>query len=271
MASGDEWLPVAGGREAMTFSKTRRRSLRRHVGVMCSIASQLWDGTVEFAASDVSHEGLWIDTPYPLELGDEVVLSFVPPGASYHDDVWAIAEVARVGLWDTNRVPWEAGMALSFTYFSALDRRFLEQSLQGRPPRLPRKRALAPLTHQPPPLPQREPAFDARRKSEFVSARESRLVSSRESMLVSARESRLVSSRESMLAMRTSLAPTARMARGPASTRARVSSPAGIGFADVPPVLDADLAFEFAPVSLGELLTAPRPPAAARYTAWGLA
>jgi hypothetical protein len=211
----------------MTFSKTRRRSLRRHVGVTCSIASQLWDGTVDFAASDVSLEGLWIDTPYALELGDEVVLSFVPPGAARHEDVWAIAEVARVGLWDSNCVPWEAGMGLSFTYFSALERRFLAQALQGRPPRLPRKRALSPLSHQPPPLPPRQ-------------------------MAVAQPQER---------ARRASLTH--------ARTRARVSSPLGIGFADVPPVLDADLAFEFAPVSLGELLTASRPPADACYTAWG--
>ena len=214
----------------MTFSKTRRRSLRRHVGVICSIASQLWDGTVEFAASDISHDGLWIDTPFPLELGDEVVLSFVPPGAAYHDDVWAIAEVARVGLWDNSSVPWEAGMGLSFTYFSAIERRFLAQSLVGRPPRLPRKRALTPLGHQPPPLP--------RRASAPVRPQ--------------------------------ALAPRS-VQRAPAITRARTTSAAGIGFADVPPVLDADLAFEFEPRSLGELLTASRPPAAARYSAWGLA
>ncbi len=212
----------------MTFSKTRRRSLRRHVGVTCSMASQLWDGTVDFAASDVSHEGLWIDTPYPLELGDEVVLSFVPPGAARHEDVWAIAEVARVGLWDANCVPWEAGMGLSFTYFSALDRRFLAQSLLGRPPRLPRKRALAPLTRQPPPLPPR---------ARTLAAPESRAV---------------------MPAARTPARPAA-------LARARTSLPAAYLFADVPPVLDADLAFEFAPVSLGELLTAPRPPLAARH------
>jgi hypothetical protein len=215
----------------MPTKVTRRRSLRRHVGVICSIASQLWDGTVEFAASDVSDDGLWIDTPYPLELGDEVVLSFVPPGARYHEDVWAIAEIARVGLWDANCVPWEAGMGLNFTYFSALDRRFLAHSLQGRPPRLPRKtRAFMPLTRQPPPLPSHEE-----------------------------------------LCGEDTMPATPRRMRVPAQARARTTSAAGLGFANVPPVLDADLAFEFNPVSLGDLLTAARPPAAARYSAWGLA
>jgi hypothetical protein len=219
----------------MTFSKTRRRSLRRHVGVICSVASQLWDGTVEFAASDISHEGLWIDTPYPLELGEEVVLSFVPPGARYHEDVWAVAAVARVGLWDTSSVPWEAGMGLSFTYFSAIDRRFLAHSLIGRPPRLPRKRALMPLTHQPPPLPAREPPALQECAPSSAPAR----------------------------------APTA--SRVLAASRARSTASANLGFADVPPVLDADLAFEFEPRPLGELLTAPRPQATARGAAWGLA
>jgi hypothetical protein len=206
----------------MANSSSRRRSLRRHVGVTCSIANDLWDGTVEFGASDLSHDGLWIDTWYPLELGDEVVLSFVPPGAPGHEELWASAQVARVGLWDARHAPWDAGMGLVFTYLDRIDRRFLESALMGRPPRLPRKKPVSQpppqpvATRRPPPLP------SAQRSTGHV-------------------EPGALQSLPSVRRTHTS-------ARG--ST---------LRFADVPPVLDADLAFEFRPVSLGSLLTAPRP------------
>jgi hypothetical protein len=130
--------------------KNARRSLRRAVGLSCSLASDTWDGALKLFASDVSYEGLWIDTLSPLEPGAEVVLAFAPPGARASEDVWAIAEVARVaGLGEET---WTPGMGLAFTYLNSVDQRFLMRSLIGRPPRLPRRRSL------PPPLPVRLPS-----------------------------------------------------------------------------------------------------------------
>jgi len=101
---------------------------------------------VSLAASNVSNEGVWIDTPYTLELGEELVLSFLPPGARQGEEVWAVAEVARVGIWRRRLDPWPAGMGLTFRYLSYVDRQFLARSLVGYPPRLPHRR-------EPPPLP----------------------------------------------------------------------------------------------------------------------
>jgi hypothetical protein len=130
----------------MKPSSTRRRSLRRAVGLECSVACELWDGSLPLYATDVSHEGLWLDTPYPLDEGDEVVVSFAPPGAGPNEELWALAEVARVGMIEPWQTAFPAGMGISFTYLNAVDRRFLIDSLMGRPPRLRGRR-------RPPPLP----------------------------------------------------------------------------------------------------------------------
>lgn len=124
-----------------------RRSLRRAVDLECALQSDLWDGLISLTASNLSNEGVWLDTPYALELGEELVLSFVPPGARRGEQVWAVAEVARVGMWRRRLDPWPAGMGLVFHYLSDVDRRFLARSLVGRPPPLPGRL-------RPPPLPQ---------------------------------------------------------------------------------------------------------------------
>jgi hypothetical protein len=141
---------------------SRRRSLRRAIGLECSVACDLWDGSLPLFATDVSHEGLWVDTPYPLEEGDEVVVSFAPPGAAPSEDVWAIAEVARVGGLEPQAAVLAPGMGLSFTYLNAVDRRFLIDSLVGHPPRLPGRRRPPPLPWHRTTTPPRRPAPPAR-------------------------------------------------------------------------------------------------------------
>lgn len=137
--------------------KTRRRSVRRAVNVECNLESESWDGIVVLPATDLSNEGLWLESPYALDEGQEVVVSFPLPGDGEPGRVWAIAEVARVGLWrrrgDDERPP---GMGLAFTYFSEDDRSRLRTALAGLPPPLP---GGAPAwTASPPPLPKREEA-----------------------------------------------------------------------------------------------------------------
>jgi hypothetical protein len=122
------------------------------VGFECGVLCNLWQGSIEMQGTDLSNEGLWLETPYPLELGDELVVTFSPPGARPGQEIWATAEVARVGLWRRRTDPWPVGMGLSFTYCSFSDQRFLARLLLHRPPRLPRRSA-------PPPLPPSGRAF----------------------------------------------------------------------------------------------------------------
>lgn len=126
----------------------RRRSVRRAVALDCALQSELWDGVVHLPASNLSTDGIWIETPIALEPGEELVVSFTPPGGS--EKVWAAARVVRSTRarrrGDPAAVP---GMGLAFTYCSDAHHRLLARALLGQPPRLPHERV-------PPPLPTAE-------------------------------------------------------------------------------------------------------------------
>src|SRR5689334_22436395 len=117
--------------------KTRRRSVRRAVQLDCNLESECWDGIVVLPATDLSNEGLFVETPYALEEGEEVVVSFPLPGDGEPGRIWAIAEVARVGMWRRRGEAQASGMGLAFTYFSTDDRVRLDAALRGLPPPLP--------------------------------------------------------------------------------------------------------------------------------------
>ncbi len=114
-----------------------RRSLRRALTIDCRIECDSWEGAVFLPATDVSNEGLWVQTQYTLSPGEEVVVSFALPNAPPEERVWATAKVARVGMWRRRDDLQAPGMGLVFTYCSEADRRRLAAFLVGRPPPLP--------------------------------------------------------------------------------------------------------------------------------------
>ncbi|HEY6878015.1 MAG TPA: PilZ domain-containing protein [Polyangiales bacterium] len=125
--------------------RKRRRSVRRAVSLECALQCELWDDVVHLPASNLSTDGIWIETPISLDPGQELIVSFTPPGAPQR--VWAAARVVRnTGGRMPKGEPQVPGMALAFTYCSDEHRSLLEQSLYGQPPRLPNRRV-------PPPLP----------------------------------------------------------------------------------------------------------------------
>lgn len=135
----------------------KRRSLRRAVALECTLQSELWDEALTLPASNLSVDGVWIETPLSLDLGDELIVSFTPPGLAAHHVVWAAAKVVRVGSSRRQGdAPESPGMGLSFTYCSEPHRRMLARSLRGHPPRLPGARV-------PPPLPSAVASMDAAR------------------------------------------------------------------------------------------------------------
>jgi hypothetical protein len=133
-----------------------RRSVRRCVSLECDVHSAYWEGAVPFLASDLSVHGIWLDSPFTLEVGQEVLLSFVPPGSS-NTPVLVTATIARVGAPDGQ----PSGMGLAFTSMRDSDRTLLARCLEGRPPRLPARRVpAAPL-----PKPRRDPLLSRVRPS----------------------------------------------------------------------------------------------------------
>jgi hypothetical protein len=85
-------------------------------------------------------DGIWLACDFTLEAGEEVMLSFVPPGAE-HSEILATARVARVCA----REGEPSGMGLAFSFMRSTDRAVLARSLEGRPPPLPGRRPPAEL------------------------------------------------------------------------------------------------------------------------------
>ncbi|MEY4514991.1 MAG: hypothetical protein RLZZ450_7113, partial [Pseudomonadota bacterium] len=110
-------------------SRGKRRSLRRAVALECTLQSELWDEALTLPASNLSIDGVWIETQLSLDLGDELIVSFTPPGLAAHHIVWAAAKVVRVGSFREDDPAQAPGMGLSFTYCSEHHRRLLARSL----------------------------------------------------------------------------------------------------------------------------------------------
>ena len=51
-----------------------RRAVRRLVDLECAVYAELWGEAVAHQVSDVSEEGLWIQTDLLLEIGTEITL-----------------------------------------------------------------------------------------------------------------------------------------------------------------------------------------------------
>ena len=130
----DGQLTTAAGASG---ARPLRRSVRRALMVDCEIECETWEGVVSLPATDVSNEGLWVQTQVVLNPGTEVVVSFGLPDGAPHRRVWATAKVARVGMWRRRDDIHSSGMGLVFTYCSQADRERLAAFLVGRPPPLP--------------------------------------------------------------------------------------------------------------------------------------
>ena len=119
-----------------------RRSLRRSVFVGCEVLSDLWDEPVVHRATNLSPEGLWLESQLPLEPGTDVALSFAPPGRE--QAIVAVGTVRRAVLRRRrhDRVP--SGMGIAFTDLSEPALEMLRASLVGMPPPLPTGKAPAP-------------------------------------------------------------------------------------------------------------------------------
>jgi hypothetical protein len=73
-----------------------RRAVRRLVDLECAVYSELWGEAIAHRVTDVSEEGLWIQTDLLLEIGDEVALTFYPP--DWEEPLYVAGRVQRVEL-----------------------------------------------------------------------------------------------------------------------------------------------------------------------------
>lgn len=128
----------------MDSSSSRRRALRRAVRMECVALSALWDDTAALVATDLSPHGLWLSTELPLEVGEELVLSFRPPcWPKWGAPLSVLARVARVGLPRRRGDAGPPGMGLSFLDLDTEAGQRMASLLRGLPPPLPLEKPAA--------------------------------------------------------------------------------------------------------------------------------
>lgn len=105
-----------------------RRAVRRLVDLECEVYAELWGEAISHRVSDVSEEGLWIQTELLLEPGTEVTLTFFPP--DWEEPLYVAGRVQRVEL---RRQPGDAsavGMGIEFEALRTDERRRLTHSMR---------------------------------------------------------------------------------------------------------------------------------------------
>lgn len=108
-----------------------RRAVRRLVDVQCEVYSELWGEAIPHRVTDVSEDGLWIQTNLLLEPGSHVTLTFYPP--DWEEPLYVAGRVERVEL---QRRPGEGsavGMGVAFEALRRDERRRLTLSMRGLP------------------------------------------------------------------------------------------------------------------------------------------
>lgn len=121
----------------------QRRAVRRAVDIPCELVSHHVDEPLLYWATDLTPYGLWLETPFPMALGDKVVVCFAPTVWWPNRELMIFAEVTRIGI---GRSVAARGMGLDFLDITLHEQRALGGWLHRRPPPLPRRRARAPAT-----------------------------------------------------------------------------------------------------------------------------
>ena len=106
-----------------------RRVVRRLVDLECEVYSDLWGEAITHRVTDVSEDGLWIQTDLLLEVGNEVTMTFCPP--DWEEPLYVAGRVRRVELRPRPRDRNAVGMGIEFEAMRTDERRRLTQSLRG--------------------------------------------------------------------------------------------------------------------------------------------
>lgn len=108
-----------------------RRVVRRGIEIGCELFSER-GGSRRERVLDLSHEGARVSSDVPLVSGEEVLLSFVAPGA-YDDRISTVCRVMHAGTSGSI-------VGLRFLDLSRSTRAEMKRRLRGVPPPLPRRR-----------------------------------------------------------------------------------------------------------------------------------
>lgn len=108
-----------------------RKTVRRFVDLDCDVYADMWGEAISHRVTDLSEDGLWIQTELLLEIGTEVALAFCPP--DWEEPLCVAGRVKRVELrarpGDRNAV----GMGIEFEALRVEERRRLTASIRCLP------------------------------------------------------------------------------------------------------------------------------------------
>jgi len=105
-----------------------RGAVRRLVDLECAVYSELWGEAISHRVTDVSEDGLWIQTDLLLEIGTEVALTFYPP--DWEEPLYVAGRVERVELQRRAGEESRVGMGVEFEALRADERRRLMRSMR---------------------------------------------------------------------------------------------------------------------------------------------
>jgi hypothetical protein len=108
-----------------------RRGERREVDIVCDVVARNWDEPTRYRITDLSPQGLWIQTSFPLDVGENMVLSFLAPQGN--GEVQLFARVVRTVRVHERNGRRASGMGLELVGMTGGERRTLRRGLRGLP------------------------------------------------------------------------------------------------------------------------------------------
>ena len=109
-----------------------RRAPRRAVRVACEVVSHYSDEPAPLTVTNLSPYGMWLETPLPLHLGAEVVVSFSPPRWRGRE-LMVFGRVARINSGRRRRDRGSLGMGVEFADLTAAQTELMRSCLRGLP------------------------------------------------------------------------------------------------------------------------------------------
>ena len=105
-----------------------RGAVRRLIDLECGVYCDVWGDVIPHRVTDVSEDGLWIETELLLEVGTEVTLTFYPP--DWDEPLCVTGHVRRVELERGPGRLTSIGMGIAFDALRNDERRQLRDSMR---------------------------------------------------------------------------------------------------------------------------------------------